>query len=401
MNIRIKTIAIWVLAGCFVSCFYQCGSPGPEHDGIPSAKEESLQKLIDLAEQRDTLRYIPDFQQLLVEEGPEGILQYSDKTTFEEYLSAESLEKLTNTWVEVPDVKQNFTLEEFNMMPKRVAACRALDTSSANALRRPIFMPMDSALLEKTVSVPIVFHIASNGRGEGTFSDMQRRLEKQVEVLNRAFKGHFDFFIKEIDPMRPNDRWLKDACKSVYVQKSISRKSVDPYVNVNVYTADLSACNLLGWSTFPSDTYVGTNEDMIFIDYRTLPSTTIGQYNDGKTLVHEIGHYFGLLHTFHDNKNDSCDAPLWNGCAVGDLVADTPPQRHCHFGDSLTCKSKYTTSPKDTTCNTCTEDNDRPDPVKNFMGYNWDACLQTFTPLQFIRMKKSTQKFRKGFIISG
>lgn len=41
-------------------------------------------------------------------------------------------------------------------------------------------------------------------------------------------------------------------------------------------------------------------------------------YDQGKTAVHEVGHWFGLLHTFQDN---SCEKG-----SSGDFIADTPQQ---------------------------------------------------------------------------
>lgn len=56
-------------------------------------------------------------------------------------------------------------------------------------------------------------------------------------------------------------------------------------------------------------------------------------YNLGITTVHEVGHWLGLLHTFHYNPNIyGPDSP--QGCAKdsGDQIFDTPSEKNASFG---------------------------------------------------------------------
>lgn len=54
----------------------------------------------------------------------------------------------------------------------------------------------------------------------------------------------------------------------------------------------------LGYSTFPWDYKTMPSDDGIILAWTTLPGGTYPDANLGKTLVHEVGHWGGLLHTF-------------------------------------------------------------------------------------------------------
>jgi len=82
----------------------------------------------------------------------------------------------------------------------------------------------------------------------------------------------------------------------------------------------------------------------------------LGPYTIGATATHEIGHYFGLSHTFSDN------------------LADTPPQTVFNIG----CPSYNTT-----TCSTSAGS----DFSGNFMDYVNDACMSNFSASQVTRMQ--------------
>lgn len=75
------------------------------------------------------------------------------------------------------------------------------------------------------------------------------------------------------------------------------------------------------------------------------------QFDEGKTAVHEVGHWFGLLHTFQDQTCASTDR--------GDYIDDTPqeatPTDGCPVG-----KDSCPGSPG-------------VDPIGNYMDYSSDA----------------------------
>ena len=102
-----------------------------------------------------------------------------------------------------------------------------------------------------------------------------------------------------------------------------------------------------------------------------LPSSCTGYvpgapYNKGRTLTHELGHFFNLDHTFN-----SCDGSNCN--TSGDKVCDTPPANSPYYD----CGSPGVVS---TSCGTI------PQLTMNFMDYVEDACMYMFTAGQATRM---------------
>lgn len=93
--------------------------------------------------------------------------------------------------------------------------------------------------------------------------------------------------------------------------------------------------------------------DGIALQWTSYPGGPIRNYNQGKTLVHEVGHWAGLYHVFQ------------GGCSgQGDYVDDTPPQS--------------------TATNGCPTNQDSCsggglDSVTNFMHYSYDRCMVKFS----------------------
>lgn len=88
-------------------------------------------------------------------------------------------------------------------------------------------------------------------------------------------------------------------------------------------------------------------------------------YNLGRTLTHELGHYFNLNHTFAGCTTSS------NCATSGDKVCDTPASNAAVYGcptvgSTLKCSVKTLTM--------------------NYMDYTDDACMYMFTAGQATRM---------------
>ncbi|GJM36174.1 MAG: hypothetical protein DHS20C18_51750 [Saprospiraceae bacterium] len=113
-------------------------------------------------------------------------------------------------------------------------------------------------------------------------------------------------------------------------------------------------------------------EDGVRIDPYHFGRTGIAlaPFNLGRTLTHEIGHYFDLQHT-------------WGNCITDDGIEDTPWQ-----------KSPYSGCPSGWNYYSC----DSRDMYVNYMDYTDDACMAMFTLEQKQRLMATLNGPRSGLL---
>jgi Pregnancy-associated plasma protein-A len=87
-------------------------------------------------------------------------------------------------------------------------------------------------------------------------------------------------------------------------------------------------------------------------------------------MVHEVGHWLGLLHTFEGG----CNAP-------GDGIADTPAEAGLSFSCDVPTKDSCPNDPGF-------------DPMHNFMSYTGEKCFREFTAGQREAMRATWFKYR-------
>ncbi len=251
---------------------------------------------------------------------------------------------------------------------------------------------------QSTYKIPVVVHVIHNGEPIGTgknISDAQ--ILSQIAVLNKDFTrlntdasqtppefqslaGSLDveFVLAKQDPegfatngiVRVQGTQSTWSINDNYKIKSQSYWPAEDYLNI--WVCNLSG--LLGYAQFPVSNLPGLDNssdnrwtDGVVIAYNAFGSDDYGsfslltKYRKGRTTTHEVGHFFGLRHTWGDDDGE---------CDGSDYVNDTPNQG----GNSSGCPTVPQIS-----CGVSSM-------YQNFLDYTDDACMNLFTINQVERM---------------
>lgn len=267
---------------------------------------------------------------------------------------------------------------------------------------------------EQSIAViPVVFHLVVNAADQAKITEAV--IQRQVDVLNRDFAG-----------LNPDSSKLPAAFKAVFghsqirfslakrtpgniATNGIERRTTNTTFDVNtsddvktfagggldqwdgnkylnIWCANFSD-GLVGIATLPFS--AAPDQQGVCIDWGTLDidcgSPFAGNYDGGRTLVHEIGHYFYLWHIWGDD-NGACtgnDFRIQDGFPLpGSCTDDTPNQS----SSTNTCFSGVKTD----ACNPAA-----PGIMyQNYMDYTFDACYGMFTIAQACRMQGCLDNYR-------
>lgn len=241
--------------------------------------------------------------------------------------------------------------------------------------------------IPEMISYDIKFHIVKAPVSTELKKIDNKMLQDAIKNLNRVFaQVNIRFNHVGTDTLRSSKK-LEDLYYNIWNPETDAFFDQYNQANmVNVYLMENSSDgSYLNGFTYPVDLELttGRNRDLICIANRTL--------DNGKTLVHEMGHFFTLLHTFHVSNCSGCKteerADGSNCSTSGDLICDTPADpADINFVDVRTCT--YYGNLKDNRGSLY-----RP-IINNFMSY-YDACCDyKFTAQQYSLMRKIGEKFR-------
>ena len=262
-------------------------------------------------------------------------------------------------------VPAGFGYDAVDSTPREIAAA---DTQ----LRRAKQSTPSKGLLAKAVIVDVYAHVL---RSKGAGGVPLRRIERQVDVLSRAFAGEespvaaaspFRFRLAAVD-VTVNGRWSRmdeGTVAETHAKRALHRGGS---TDLNLYVGR-NRSGSLGWGTQPTRIDTAPMMDGVVVARHTLPGGSSGHYSSGDAAVHEAGHWLGLFHTFAGKCRGR-----------GDLVADTPREARPSYACPMhrdTCAARGV------------------DPVHNFMDYSYDRCMNQFTAGQVARMRHSWQALR-------
>ncbi|KAH6918088.1 metalloprotease [Coprinopsis sp. MPI-PUGE-AT-0042] len=225
-------------------------------------------------------------------------------------------------------------------------------------------------------SVNVYFHIISADTSPANGNVAGQQIIDQVDALNGGFaETGINFVLAGVD-RTVNADWFANAGPDTDQQTAMKTQlRRGGRADLNIYTVGFqnTFAGLLGYATFPQSYADAPSDDGIVILYSSLPSGSTAGYNQGKTAIHEAGHWFGLYHTFQG----SCVQP-------GDYVEDTPPEGIPSEG----CMAGRVTCPVEDVVGGLA------DPIDNFMDYSPDTCMARFSPGQALRARVQAQFYR-------
>ena len=270
-------------------------------------------------------------------------------------------------------------------------------------------------LVNSMITIPVVVYVVHSGVPIGTaenISDLQ--VTSQITALNAAFNPYNINFclatkagsvalpinnstidvqntpgIIHVKDASYTDQYSNESYQQALVNHANALITSTKYLRIFVVRSiDGASSGTLGYSMFPNSSSSFDGVVMRYDAFGDINScgvcSLVPSNSAGKVLVHEIGHYLYLYHTFQE----ACTGTTLTDCSTGgDRVCDTPqvkaPNTGCPSGILDSCLGE-----------TAPNGSNLPDQINNYMDYTNDACRNLFTPGQVTRMITTLNQYR-------
>ncbi len=236
------------------------------------------------------------------------------------------------------------------------------------------------------ITIPVIVHLLFN-TNEQNISDEQ--IKSQIDVLNKDFRRLNTDAVNTPDAFKPvaADTRIMFCLAKVTPDGKPTKGIIRKYTTKAFFLGDdgmkfsaaggddawdskkylnIWVCTLfgrsLGYATIPGG---DASLDGVVINYDVFGNTGFVRppFNKGRTATHEVAHWLGLKHIWGDENCGSDD------------VDDTPRQKSYNYGCPV--------FPHVTSCS----ENASGDMFMNFMDFTDDACMNSFTYGQKMKMR--------------
>lgn len=321
-------------------------------------------------------------------------------------VSAQVFQPIPNTSQQSP-VKKCATVEVLENM-RRANPLSETDQQFEGWLQQKIReRSLAGARVQAIVTVPVIFHVIHTGQAIGTGSNISASaLQQQLMQLNKDFGNQNNspyaaaadmeirFALAATDPsgnllaepgvdrinantggfgLPPYTVGYANPANNALTNTVKPATTWDANRYLNIWVLEMEA-GILGIATFPASSGLSglNNAETLATAGVAVGPATVGSefiptggcsasFGKGRTLTHELGHFFGLRH-------------IWGDATCGtDYCGDTPTHQGQNTG--------VPTHPKPNSCGTADE------MFENFMDYTDDVVLNTFTADQKTRMQ--------------
>ncbi|MEO6774969.1 MAG: M43 family zinc metalloprotease [Kofleriaceae bacterium] len=242
--------------------------------------------------------------------------------------------------------------------------------------------------------VQVVFHLIQKTDGTGNITDDQVR--SQIQILNEDYQAlsnthgapgnnaGIKFVLARFDPNGnpttgierfTNDSYFSEGDPGTSPMKTALHWDPTKYLNVYSNGLDSGQPALLGYATFPFDLAHTPSQDGVVLTYASVGlNAAYAPYDLGASATHEIGHWFGLFHTFQGGCG-TANKPYSTGDLISDTVAEATDATNC-TAHASGCSNGLNA------------------PIENYMDYSYDTCMTTFTVEQINRARCGIVNYR-------